>query len=700
MKPRHPHAGAIPHHQEGLNADIAGILDNMREGFMLIDGDWRILYVNAAGERLSGVPRERLVGRNHWEVYPSALGTAVEQHYRHAMTHRIAVRFEHYYEPCGRWFESGASPVGKRALLLHAVDITERKGAGTPRATDARADTSQSGHRAPDRMPLQDGNEASYLVRPLIDATGRVTDFEIADCNFRGAEFLGWRRADLIGQKISAIYSRANGLRPARILRQAMETGLYEDEIEVPPGSPLRMRWAHCRIVRSSGGLAVTLRDISDVKAHVRELERRGNEDALTGLPNRYWAQCHLPRALARAAKSGAELAVLFIDLDGFKAVNDTLGHAAGDELLRIAARRLTLAVRPRDKVVRYGGDEFVILLEDLADRHDAEQVAARVLQAFRMSFTLTQGVRTIGTSIGVSFFPADGRDADTLLRNADIAMYAAKAGGKHGCRFFDPGFHDGALARLDRIAEFRHAVELDQFEMRYQPRIDLPTGSVKGAEALVRWMHPANGVMKPDAFIPFAEETGEILRLGELIIDKVCAQLADWRRDGCGPLPVSINISPQQFSQADIATVFSAACAAHDIDPRLIEVELSESAMMGDSRRVSSALAAMHRMGMKILVDDFGNGCSSLSQLQRLSVDVLKVGRNFTREIDRSEKGRAFFAAMIAMAHALGMRAVAEGVENEEQVRILEALGCDEMQGFLIAPPLRPDEMWRHDTR
>jgi diguanylate cyclase (GGDEF)-like protein/PAS domain S-box-containing protein len=680
-------SGAGPHYQDKLYQGAADILERMEEGFMLVDADWRILYVNAAGERMSGVSRDRLIGRNHWEAYPAARGTVVEQQYRHAMIHRLTIRFEHYYAPYGRWFASGASPVGESALLLHAIDITERK----------RAEENACIGDLPGRMNIDNGEEGFYAVRPVFDSGGIAVDFEINDCNRRGAEFFGRRRTDMIGQKISALYAGASVRRSIKTLQEAMEHGLYEDDIEVLPGSPLRMQWARCRIVHSDGMLAVTLRDISAIKAHVRELERRGNEDALTGLPNRYWAQCYLPQAIERAAKSGAELAVLFIDLDGFKAVNDTFGHAAGDELLRIAARRLMLAVRPRDKVVRYGGDEFVIILESLADRHDAEQVAARVLQAFRMNFMLPQGICSIGTSIGVSFFPADGGDADTLLRNADTAMYAAKTAGKNGCRFFDPDFYDGARARSERIAEFRQALELDQFEMRYQPRIDLASGALTGAEALVRWRHPDRGLVAPHAFLPLAEETGDILRLGELIIDKVCAQLSCWRREGCGPFPVSINVSPQQFGQTDLAGIFSASCATHDIEPRMIGIELNERAMMGESRRIPHALEDLHRMGMTILVDDFGAGYASLPQLQRLKVDVLKVGRIFTAEIHRSENAHAIFDAIISMAHALGMRALAEGVENEEQVGILEALGCDEMQGFLISPPLPPEELCRH---
>jgi diguanylate cyclase (GGDEF)-like protein len=475
------------------------------------------------------------------------------------------------------------------------------------------------------------------------------------------------------------------------MLYQAMDKGFYEEEIEVPGKSPLNIQWAHLKIVRTDSDLAVTLRDISDTKAHVAELERRGNEDVLTGLPNRHWVTTYLPRAIEHAAQSNTMLALLFIDLDGFKKVNDTAGHAAGDEVLRNAARRIKESVRPHDQVVRLGGDEFLVILEQITHKMDAAHVAERVVHAFQQSFKTSEGVHSIGTSIGISVFPDDGTDAETLLHNGDIAMYSVKTSGKGNYSFYDQKFYDVLHARLQKESELRHAIGHDQFIMYYQPRVDISTGTTSSMEALVRWMHPEKGLLQPLEFIPLAEETGLILGLGELVIDKVCAQIALWAQSGQDLVPVSINVTSRQFNEVDVAKILSAALVRYQIAPKLVEVEITESSMMGDSPEISLALTAIRTMGVKLLVDDFGTGYSSLSQLHRLEFDMLKVDRAFTAELGKTERGNVFFKAIITMAHALGMRVIAEGVENNDQIKILKSLLCDEIQGFYISKPLPP---------
>jgi diguanylate cyclase (GGDEF)-like protein len=543
------------------------------------------------------------------------------------------------------------------------------------------------------RIATEEGHEGFYIASPIHDVNGAVVDFEIIDCNSSGAEMLCQRREELIGKKISTLYEGANPESLMAWLCHATDTGFYEDDIELPNDTSLAMRWVHLKIVRADSELAITLRDITDSKAHVAELERRGNEDALTCLPNRHWAQSYLPRAIAHAAENNAMLALLFVDLDGFKKVNDTMGHAAGDELLRNAARRLKDAVRPHDYVVRLGGDEFLVIIEQIEHKGDAAHVAERIVHAFQESFRLTQGAYSVGTSIGISTFPSDGDDADTLLHNADIAMYSVKTSGKGNYNFYDQKFYDALRARLEQESELRYAIEHDQLVMYYQPRVDISTGTTSSMEALVRWMHPSKGLLEPLEFIPLAEETGLILSLGELVIDKVCAQLACWARSGQELVPVSINVSSRQFNEADIANILSSALVRHNVAATLVEVEVTESSMMGNSSDVANALTAIRRMGVKLLVDDFGTGYSSLSQLQRLDFDVLKVDRAFTAEIDRTENGNVFFNAIITMAHAIGMRVVAEGVENESQIKILKSLRCDEIQGYYISRPLPPSD-------
>lgn len=543
------------------------------------------------------------------------------------------------------------------------------------------------------RMATEGGKEGFYIGRPIRDAHGTIIDFKVIDCNHRGAEFLHLRREELIGQKYSAVYQASTHEHRLQIFRQAMEDGIYEGELQEPDDSPLITRWVHVKAIRSGDDLALTLRDISDTKKHVAELERLSNEDVLTGLPNRHWVQSYLPKAIDHAEVNIAMLALLFIDLDGFKAVNDTVGHEAGDDVLRNAARRLKVAVRPHDYVARLGGDEFVVILERITHKEDAAHIAERIQHAFQDGFRTSQGVHSVGTSIGISIFPTDAADSQTLLRNADIAMYSVKTSGKRNYRFFDEEYYGLLRTRLEKEAELRHAITHDQFVMHYQPRVDISSGITSSMEALVRWAHPTKGLIGPLDFIGLAEETGLILSLGELIINKVCAQMAYWAERGNELLPVSINVSSRQFNGTDVAKILSTAIARHNIDPRLIEIELTESLMMGDSHDVANALATIQKMGVKLLIDDFGTGYSSLSQLQKMDFDVLKVDRAFTAELEKTEEGNVFFKAIITMAHALGMRVVAEGVENVEQIRILKSLKCDEIQGFYISRPMPPSD-------
>jgi diguanylate cyclase (GGDEF)-like protein len=541
------------------------------------------------------------------------------------------------------------------------------------------------------RLATEEGSEGFYIVQPVRDESGTVADFSVIDCNQRGAEFFKLRRHQFIGRKISFIERHFNVTRLRACLIEALEKGAYESEMDLPISSPLSMRWVHLKVLRSEDNLAVRLRDISEAKAHVEELKRRGEEDALTGLPNRHWVQMHLPIALEQARRNNEALAVLFVDLDGFKKVNDTAGHAAGDELLQHVALRLKEATRPYDKVVRFGGDEFVIILENVEHRIDAAHVAERVVSAFREPFRLRQASHIVGTSIGIALFPSDGQDAATLLEKADVAMYSVKMRGKGSYQFYEAKFYNALRARLQRETEIRNAIERDEFVVYYQPRVDVATGVTVSMEALVRWKHPVRGLLEPLEFITLAEETGLIIGISEQVIDKVCAQLARWSKNGAALVPVSVNVSPRHFLHADVAAMVTSALSRHRVSADLLELEITESSVM-EGNEISGALSILQRKGIKILVDDFGTGYSSLAQLHRLDFDVLKVDRSFTAEIDRSEQGKVFFTAIVTMAHALGMRVVAEGAERASQIETLKALHCDEVQGFYISRPIPPD--------
>ena len=539
------------------------------------------------------------------------------------------------------------------------------------------------------RMATEGGSEGFYMLRPLRDKQGVVVDLQVADCNERGAAFMGSTRADLLGRTFSALFPPPYFDDVMHTFRDALETGRYEDDLRIPPESPVKVAWVHRRIVRSGTGLALTLRDISQAKAHEHELSRLANEDPVTALPNRNWLMSVLPLALERARASRGMLALLFVDLDDFKNVNDTLGHAAGDEVLSAVAARLQSVLRPGDSVVRLGGDEFTVILEPIAHDADAARVAERIGETMREPFELSRGTISLGASIGISLFPRDGDDAEALLKNSDIAMYRAKAEGKGHHRFFEPGLFESLKARLDTERALVQALEEDQFLLVYQPRVNALTGELHGMEALVRWHHPERGLVPPGEFIPLAEETGLIVRLGALVVEKACAQVAQWKAQQMPLVPVSINVSSRQFSEGSIADVIADCLARHGVAADLLEVEITESSMMGEHAEVLASLAGIRRLGVKLLVDDFGTGYSSLSQLQRLDMDGLKIDRSFTAELCRTTEGDVFVRAIVSMAHALGMSVVAEGVETTAQLRVLQSLSCNEVQGYLISRPV-----------
>ena len=539
------------------------------------------------------------------------------------------------------------------------------------------------------RIATEGAADGFYMARAIRNGHGAIVDFEIIDCNERGASFYSMSRDEMIGTRFTAFVSHVHARELITTYSLAMENGSHEDEVRMPVHSRIRIGWAYRRLVRTSIGLAVTLQDISERKAHEQELQRMANEDMLTGLPNRHWLAAFLPSALERAAKDDSQLALLFVDLDDFKHVNDTQGHAVGDELLEIVAARLKAVLRTDDQVVRFGGDEFIVLLAPIESQSQAEDTADRIVRTCASPFGVSGKTFVLGASVGISLYPRDGADAQTLIRHSDVAMYSSKTDGKGQYRFYDASLHETLKSKAHLKQSLFEAIEQDQFVLYYQPRVDTQTGRLCSMEALVRWIHPKRGLVPPLEFIPLAESTGLIQQLGRLVIDKACAQLSEWRARGMPLVPISINVSPSQFAHGDIHCHLAEQIEKTGIPAALLEVEITESAMMGDQAEIMAELSAIRDLGIKLHIDDFGTGYSSLSQLQRLKMDVLKVDKAFTSELTNSRDGKVFFQAIVSMAHALGMTVVAEGVETAEQLAMLQALSCDEVQGYFIARPM-----------
>jgi diguanylate cyclase (GGDEF)-like protein/PAS domain S-box-containing protein len=432
-----------------------------------------------------------------------------------------------------------------------------------------------------------------------------------------------------------------------------------------------------------------TVEDVTERRLYQARIEQQANYDTLTGLANRSLLHDRLQQAILTAASYGTRLAVVFVDLDRFKFINDSLGHHVGDELLRAMAERFKSCVREFDTVARLGGDEFVLLINGQSGPDAVATVMERMLEVISQPWRTAQGEFEITCSIGVALYPDDGGNAATLLKHADSAMYRAKEHGRNNFQFFTNELNELMKERLELESNLRRALERGQFELLYQPRVDLATARVVGAEALIRWQLPNRGVVSPGRFIPIAEEIGLIGPIGRWVLHTACAQAKAWQASGLAPCVVSVNVSPRQFRRDDLVETIGEVLAATGLDPRCLEIELTENMVMHDAEQMVETLHAIKRLGVQIAVDDFGTGYSSLSYLKRFPVDRLKVDRSFVQDIATDADDAAIVRTIIALGHNLGLRVVAEGVENDEQMAFLGANACDEIQGYYFSKPV-----------
>jgi diguanylate cyclase (GGDEF)-like protein len=434
------------------------------------------------------------------------------------------------------------------------------------------------------------------------------------------------------------------------------------------------------------------LNDITQTKRYQEQLEHQATHDTLTGLPNRAVLIDRMEQAMAHARSHGQSMTVVLLDLDGLKHINDGFGHGVGDRVLQMIARRLKTCMRRTDTVARLGGDAFVLLFSN-PDSSDAMTVELQtVLDAVAAPLPVDERELYVTATLGVCVFPDDGQDATTLLRNADIAMYRAKELGGNTFEFYREDMAQRLNARLSMLSALRHAVERDELHLQYQPRVDLRTGAVVGVEALLRWNHPEQGAVSPADFIPLAEESGLIESIGNWVMRTACRQAVEWTRSGLAPVTMAVNLSARQFARRDVAAWVATALDDAGLQPRWLELELTESVLMADAKAAARTMVELKRLGVSLAIDDFGTGYSSLSYLKRFPVDRLKIDRSFVRDLTTSVDDAAIAKTIIALGRTLNMRVVAEGVETAEQAEFLRHERCDEMQGFLCSRPLPPD--------
>ncbi|WP_412679030.1 EAL domain-containing protein [Brevibacillus parabrevis] len=441
--------------------------------------------------------------------------------------------------------------------------------------------------------------------------------------------------------------------------------------------------------------LLFVTRDITDRKQSEELIHHLAYHDALTDLPNRRMYTQHLSREIMQAKRFQSNLAVLFLDLDRFKDVNDSFGHDVGDLLLVEAANRLKACLRPNDVAARLGGDEFTVLLSQLTDREEAAALANRIMEALQRPFILQDHSFNVSCSIGIALYPQDGDNADDLLKRADTALYTVKSRGKNGYDFFDPTMEAKSLERILMENELRKAIEQEQFQIYYQPKIDIATDTLTGMEALVRWVHPELGVIPPNRFIPIAEETGMIIALGEWILRQACRQNKIWHDQGY-LLKVSVNLSARQIYQKDLVEMIKQILAETELAAEWLELEITESIFV-KMEEATAVLQQIRDIGIHISIDDFGTGYSSFSYIKSLPVDTIKIDASFIRDIHHNQESQAIVKAIVTIAQSLNMNVIAEGIELNDQAAALQKNGCDHGQGYLFSRPLATDDFERY---
>ncbi len=509
---------------------------------------------------------------------------------------------------------------------------------------------------------------------------------------------LGYPAQELVGTRFDRLVVRDDGERLLRVLADGSAYARRDGEIiectlRHHDGGNRQFEILHTNLLDDEHvrGIVLNARDISERKAFEQQLAHQAFHDPVTNLPNRALFVERVRHAIGRARREGNKLGVMFLDIDDFKTINDSLGHSAGDATLIDLAKRLSQSIRTSDTAARFGGDEFVVLLEDLEDEQTAVEVAERVLDDLRQPLVVAGKELSLRGSIGISILDgSSGAGADELIRDADAAMYIAKSEGKGGYRLFEPEMHTGVLARLELRADLQRALESGQFELHYQPIVRLSDGRVSGMEALLRWQHPERGLVYPGDFIPFTEETGLIVPIGRWVLREACRQAAAVQRGAHGsqPLYMCVNLSVKQLQHSDVVADVSDALEESRLDPRLLTLEITESMLIEDPEIAVVKLKELRALGVRIAMDDFGTGYSSLSYLSRFPVDIIKMDRSFLRP-DASREAADLSSAVVALGSTLALEVVAEGIELDEQLRRLRDLGCEFGQGFHFAHPM-----------
>jgi diguanylate cyclase (GGDEF)-like protein/PAS domain S-box-containing protein len=647
--------------------------ESIGDAFFAVDREWRIIYANNKAANFVDITLSEAIGKPLLQVSPALTGTDVFDCYRDAMASGQPRSIETFWPPTGAWIEARAYPTVD-GLSVYFHDITEKRlAAEAVRKSEQRF-----------RNLFQQAGDSILIV----DA-----ELRIVAANGRACANFGYTEDELVGLSARAIDSNFSyGSHLLDTLRQG-QTHLLRIVKQRKNGSTFPAE-VHVSRFEDNGQefFQAIVRDLTEREEAERRLQQLATHDTLTGLPNRSLLHERLQRMLESCAPERS-VAVMFLDLDRFKEVNDSFGHEHGDILLCEVAARLRRVLRPADVVARLGGDEFVVAAECAGGAMGGEQaaaaIAAKLLEVLTLPVTVGAQDVVVGASIGISMYPRDAATRELLFQTADTAMYRAKAEGRNRYRFFEPAMTVAARARMALELSLRPALAREEFELHYQPRVDLRSMAVVGMEALIRWRHPQQGMVPPQQFIGIAEETGLINPIGRWVLREACRQTRRLIDEFGRPIRVSVNVSARQLAQQGFVAEVREALADAGLAPSALELELTESAVIDDLERTAAMLGELQALGVKLAVDDFGTGYSGLAYLRRLPIDVLKLDRSFVMQDDGRISAFDFVKAFVDMAHALQMSVVAEGVETKEVLDFLRAASCDEAQGYLLGRPL-----------
>ncbi|MBK5274236.1 MAG: EAL domain-containing protein [Desulfuromonadales bacterium] len=662
------------------------LFENMMVGFaycrMLFDdncnpADFIYLDVNRAFGELTGL--EDVIDKKVSEVIPGLRASNPEllETYGRVSLTGIPEKFDTFIEPLKMWFSASAYSSERGYFIAVFDNITERK-----KTEDALRLMAQA---------FEHSGEAIVITGP---------DNTILTTNKSFTRMTGYSQEEALGQNPSILQSGKETKEfYASMWASILNNNYWQGEIwDKRKNGSFYPKYLTISGVRNDQGIITNFignfTDITEQKNAAEKIEHLAHYDPLTNLPNRFSLMERFSQALQQAKRSSSRLGILFIDLDRFKDINDTLGHHVGDLLLSHVALRLTNAVRGADIVARLGGDEFVVVLPQIQTGVDAAHLALKIQQALSHSYQLVNHSLNITSSIGISIFPDDGETIDDLMKHADLAMYYAKSIGRNNYQFFKPEMNSSVHERLLLENDLRTAIIREDFFLHYQPQIEVTTGRMVGVEALVRWQHPERGLVLPDMFIPIAEETGLILQIGDLVLKAACRQLTDWKSEGLTPVRMAVNLSARQFKQENLTRLVADIITETGVDPHLLELEITESAAMDDPEAAIIHLRRFRKMGVELAIDDFGTGYSSLSYLRLFPVNRLKIDRSFVQNLATNADDGAIAAAIITLAHTLGKEVIAEGVENEAQLNYLKDHRCDIVQGNFFSLPLPADKI------